>query len=198
MVVYGGNLRFFRHKGSKRCYWEVIADKRPTEKKCSRCGEIKSANEFYDKKRAKARKDGTVHSWVSLYASCKRCVDTVNNEVRPKYSDWYQQYRIENKEQISVKSKRHYVATKQSWWELVATKMKLECVDCGFNSHTSAFDFHHIDPEKKDFTVHTKFKGVPTVERWGEVSKEIEGCVLLCSNCHRIRHSKYNFVGINQ
>lgn len=172
----------------------MIVDKRPQEKKCPKCSTIKPYSDFYDKKRAKARADGSVYSWLSLYFNCKKCVDHTNNIVRPRYAAWYAEYRVANKEKISAKTKRHYVSTKAAWWELVSTKMDLKCSDCGYDHHTSAFDFHHLDPSMKDFGIHSKFRGVPTAERWAEVSKEIDRCVLLCANCHRIRHSQYNFV----
>jgi hypothetical protein len=60
------------------------------------------------------------------------------------------------------------------------------CVKCGF-FHPSAMDFHHIDPKEKD-------KGVSELVRNGYATKriveELEKCICLCSNCHRILHSK--------
>lgn len=60
-----------------------------------------------------------------------------------------------------------------------------KCVDCAFIGHDSVFDFHHLDPEQKDIDIsvmkHRKF-GL-------EMQKELDKCVLLCANCHRIRHA---------
>ncbi len=59
-----------------------------------------------------------------------------------------------------------------------------KCVDCSIESpHICIYDFHHLDPSKKDFSFanigHRPFsKWIP----------ELDKCVLLCSNCHRIRH----------
>ncbi len=60
-----------------------------------------------------------------------------------------------------------------------------KCVNCGFNKWQASFDVHHIDSKKKDIN-------------WGQVrgwskkriDKELKGCVLFCSNCHRAIHSK--------
>ena len=60
------------------------------------------------------------------------------------------------------------------------------CVKCGF-FHAAAMDFHHSDPTTKD-------KGVSELVRNGyakqRIVEEIEKCVCLCSNCHRILHSE--------
>ena len=57
------------------------------------------------------------------------------------------------------------------------------CSDCKGSFHPSAYDFHHLDPSKKD--------GLLKLDRsWERVLKDTEGCILLCSNCHRARHYK--------
>ena len=62
-----------------------------------------------------------------------------------------------------------------------------QCVDCGLkleDSHYSVFDFHHLDPNIKD----SNFKRIK-FQNWEFIKNEIDKCVLLCSNCHRIRHA---------
>ena len=58
------------------------------------------------------------------------------------------------------------------------------CVDCGaFNP--DFMDWHHIDPS-------TKHKGISRLIRDGcsrLLKTEIEKCICLCSNCHRLRHA---------
>ena len=62
-----------------------------------------------------------------------------------------------------------------------------KCICCGFDSFMSALEFHHLDPEQKDFNMmrvrSTNFNKNP------QVKKELDKCVLLCSNCHRGVHS---------
>lgn len=61
------------------------------------------------------------------------------------------------------------------------------CADCEGVYHNACYDFHHENPEEKDFT----FSKVKTTS-WNEVLKqELDKCVLLCANCHRLRHTKY-------
>ena len=61
------------------------------------------------------------------------------------------------------------------------------CFDCGLVSeYLSLFDFHHIDPTKKDFSLSVEGRS----KSWDTVRKELDKCVMLCANCHRIRHEK--------
>ena len=57
------------------------------------------------------------------------------------------------------------------------------CKCCGFQGHYSVFDFHHLDPSKKEFSLRTGNRGIKTL------LKEAEKCVLLCANCHRLVHA---------
>lgn len=56
------------------------------------------------------------------------------------------------------------------------------CARCGYNNCLKALEFHHLDPNKKDFTIsNDHFKLLDAVE-------ESKKCVLLCANCHRELH----------
>ena len=57
------------------------------------------------------------------------------------------------------------------------------CERCGYDTTTKALDFHHLDPNKKDFTISNgNFKLTEAIE-------ESKKCVLICSNCHRELHA---------
>lgn len=62
-----------------------------------------------------------------------------------------------------------------------------KCTDCSYaytgTNHT-VFDLHHLDPKGKDHTV-SKIIGN---RAWALVLKEVDKCVMLCANCHRLRH----------
>ena len=60
------------------------------------------------------------------------------------------------------------------------------CVNCGWSGNIAAFEFHHIN-DKKEFAI-----GSASNKSWKIVEKELDKCELLCSICHRIKHSKYN------
>ena len=59
-----------------------------------------------------------------------------------------------------------------------------KCVVCGYNKCVAALDFHHIDPSQKDFAVGRSLKNMNITK----VEKELDKCVILCSNCHREFH----------
>jgi hypothetical protein len=57
------------------------------------------------------------------------------------------------------------------------------CKKCGHKGHPSIFDFHHRDPNKKEFNIRD-LRGA-SFER---LRAEIEKCDLLCACCHRLEH----------
>jgi hypothetical protein len=60
------------------------------------------------------------------------------------------------------------------------------CIDCNLSfpqTPYSVFDFHHLDPSEKDVDW-TKLR----LRSWSSIMSELDKCVLLCANCHRIRH----------
>jgi transposase len=58
-----------------------------------------------------------------------------------------------------------------------------KCVFCGYNRCIKALEFHHTNPNEKDFTL-----GSNTNRAWEKVKKEIDKCILVCANCHREIH----------
>lgn len=60
-----------------------------------------------------------------------------------------------------------------------------KCQVCGKTFPSYVFDFHHINPDEKDFNIGNKHATV----KWDIVKKEIDKCALVCSNCHRMIHA---------
>lgn len=58
-----------------------------------------------------------------------------------------------------------------------------QCLDCGNTDHRT-FQFHHEG--KKEFKISDGMSGKYPIAKMLE---EIKKCVLLCANCHMIRHS---------
>ena len=60
-----------------------------------------------------------------------------------------------------------------------------ECEVCGYKKCVNALEFHHIDPNEKEFGV-----GENGYTRSIEaIKKELDKCILVCSNCDREIHA---------
>ena len=58
-----------------------------------------------------------------------------------------------------------------------------KCQKCGYDKCISALEFHHRDPNEKEFEW-GRLRG----RKWEDVLKELDKCDLLCANCHREEH----------
>ena len=58
-----------------------------------------------------------------------------------------------------------------------------KCCLCGYCKAKTALELHHLDPSEKDFTI-----GACLNRSWDTLHKEIQKCILVCSNCHREIH----------
>lgn len=61
-----------------------------------------------------------------------------------------------------------------------------ECVDCKISYlkyPPDIFHFHHLNPGEKDADW-----GKLRLKSWDKIKLELDKCVMLCSNCHIIRH----------
>jgi hypothetical protein len=58
------------------------------------------------------------------------------------------------------------------------------CADCGQQYPYQVYQFHHLTPGEKDFDW-----GKGRQMKWELVLEELDKCVLLCANCHILRHS---------
>lgn len=59
-----------------------------------------------------------------------------------------------------------------------------KCQICGYDKCIDALDFHHRDPNEKEFRI-----GKGNTMKWEKVLEELDKCDLLCANCHRELHS---------
>jgi transposase len=63
--------------------------------------------------------------------------------------------------------------------EILVREAGGRCQLCGYDRSQAALEFHHLDPDTKEFGVARR--GAHGIDR---LRAEIEKCVLLCSNCH--------------
>ena len=60
-----------------------------------------------------------------------------------------------------------------------------KCEICGYDKCVEALEFHHINPDEKDFGI-----GQKGYTRSFERNKEeVDKCILVCANCHREIHN---------
>jgi hypothetical protein len=57
-----------------------------------------------------------------------------------------------------------------------------KCRKCGYYKCVGAMDFHHLNPNEKEFTISGNSG------KWENIKKELDKCELLCKNCHAERH----------
>jgi hypothetical protein len=57
------------------------------------------------------------------------------------------------------------------------------CLKCGYIKDITVLEFHHLDSTKKEFNPSAAIS-----ISWELAKKELDKCILLCSNCHREEH----------
>ena len=87
---------------------------------------------------------------------------------------------------------RHFKNSRKRLKEKLVEYKGGKCEICGYDKCISALDFHHLDPNKKDFTISNgNFKLVEAIE-------ESKKCILICSNCHKELHDNmWNIEDLN-
>lgn len=64
-------------------------------------------------------------------------------------------------------------------------KSEIGCARCGVKD-PRVLDFHHKDGKEKEFSIGSSRRAVG----FERIKKEIEKCVVVCANCHRILHNE--------
>ena len=66
-----------------------------------------------------------------------------------------------------------------------------KCESCGYEGLPAEFDFHHLDPSTKSFSISSD----PHTRSWEKLKEELNKCQLLCACCHRkIEFEKTMFI----
>jgi hypothetical protein len=99
---------------------------------------------------------------------------------KSKHKEYSRKHYLANKEE-TIRRTREACAQQKAEWD--SFKSTLKCTKCGFN-HIAALDFHHEDPNTKEYDVNRLISN----KRFTKAYEEIKKCVVLCANCHRIHH----------
>ena len=90
---------------------------------------------------------------------------------------WYEE-RKQSRTQARREKKKRWVAF-----------MGGKCVDCKGMYHPIAFTFHHVDPATKDAAKLGRSTNKILMLSDEQILHELQKCILLCLNCHAIRHA---------
>ena len=114
---------------------------------------------------------------------CKMCGETNVEKFMPS-----QTYRCR------ACSKKVRESKQAAWLQWLKDNYDLKCERCGYNEHFSALDFHHLDPETKDFNLEISnlYSRAMSEDNFKIVDEEIQKCIILCANCHRLEHCQYD------
>jgi hypothetical protein len=145
-----------------------------TIKRKMRKEDIHQPKEYVDKLRLSNSKKGG-EAFSNLKKMCGKMSDEdkknkqkIRNDRKPK--GYYNQY-------VNAYRRRRY------WKKKKCIDYKGgKCMICGYSKCIAALEFHHRDPNEKEFKIsRNKFD-------WEKVKDELDKCDLLCSNCHREYH----------
>lgn len=154
-------------------------------KVCTKCLQRKPISEFHKDARLK----------TGRVASCKSCTCEYKRSyyASSQGKAVVKAYIERKKEKRSQYSKQYSQRYRDAQFK---NQRKLEfclykggcCSECGFlatEETIAAFDFHHLEPSEKEYTPSDML-----MLRKEKVFRELDKCILLCSNCHRILHHR--------
>ena len=82
------------------------------------------------------------------------------------------------------KNKRNRAKTRRDLKKQAVNYKGGSCEVCGYNRCLAALTFHHLNPFEKDAGV----SNIINTFDWPRIKRELEKCVLLCTNCHSEVH----------
>lgn len=137
---------------------------------CNHCKIKKELTEF---NKNKNKIDG-------LQKTCRTCT-------KKQHIKWYK-----NNSKIQTEKNKKVRLNKKN--EFYNYKKTLSCKKCGNNKHYN-LDFHHLDPNKKNFEI-----GGNYLIGKEKLLEEIQKCIVLCRNCHSEFHyfEKLNKITIQE
>jgi ribosomal protein L30E len=144
--------------------------------KCEQCGETRPWVLNFHHKDPEGKefciKKINNYRWSKIEKEVKKCSLLCANCHREKHKNIIKGYR-----QLS---KKVYLEFKNIE----------KCEICSYNKCNNALDFHHIERDKKIFSITDKVFRCSSVEEIREdIQKELDKCIVLCANCHQEKHT---------
>ena len=92
-------------------------------------------------------------------------------------------YHQKNRERLLLQAKTRI---EERYRQFIQEGIMTDCIICNFpKEKIAAIEFHHTDPTTKENLISRLVKS----NRMNEARQEIQKCVCLCSNCHRLYHA---------
>lgn len=137
----------------------------------------------------------TVKYWLKKHGLTTKAEKLVDEKFCPRcstikpLSDFYKRTNRENYGGYCKSCSNSYHGERIKKVKLLMINYKGgKCIDCNLSKddvHQSVFEFHHLDPDLKD----DNWSKI-MFQKWAKIENELDKCVLLCANCHRIRHAE--------
>lgn len=137
----------------------------------------------HDEKSRKWAKDHPEETAEYLEKSYNKRRDKMQEEFKEKYYGENSEEFKEHRRQLS-RERKHTLKAK------FLLELGAKCSICGKEydgENGSVFDFHHLNPEEKEWNPSKLFS-----KSEDKIREEIQKCTIVCANCHRLIHnSKY-------
>lgn len=140
----------------------------------------------YAKLRYKQKKEEISKEAKEYYQANKESKKAKSAEYRKANKDKIKAYYKKTKD----KQVRQVVARRDDRKDSYIKLKGSRCEICGFEyngENAACFDFHHLDPNEKDYEPSTAIR-LSREKAIAELSK----CQLVCANCHRLIHYRAN------
>lgn len=98
--------------------------------------------------------------------------------------------RIKENPQWYEKRKQARTESRRNKKRLAIKYLGGKCHDCKRKFPWYVYDLHHKNPATKSKRIIARATNSLLMLRWETLVRELKLCVLLCSNCHRIRHNE--------
>ncbi len=115
------------------------------------------------------------HETLPTSKACKRCGE------HREQKDFYKRRNGSALHSYCIECSKQEALERQHKLKLKAIEYLGGCCqNCGYNRCPAAMDFHHLDPNQKDFSI-----GQASKTSFEKIKSELDKCALLCSRCHR-------------
>lgn len=106
--------------------------------------------------------------------------------ITPEKQEYMRKYRAANKVKLAAQDKTKMQQRRVKHKLKAIEYLGGKCAHCGIVSeHRGIYDFHHLDKSEKEAD-----PGSLMHYSWKRIQQELDKCILLCANCHRIEHGK--------